>query len=656
MDCIVEQDKKAELADILHRKGIAQIEYFGDKSIEKFALERDEPLDRAAIISNLILRLRKVIDVLSVFEPRTEKNILADMLGVDYTERVEIKEMSYEEIIKNAARILDDHENDIETLSKDIQSLDGRISSNEEKLRSYAIFDDIEEKIENLGESRYTYSMMGAFSVASLDKFKAKLKKALKGDFFIDESPRNNKVIVTLSTSRENREKLESLAREFNIERIKIDGEGKIKNIIAGMRADLEDIKREKKEKKDKLMRIYKDLYKDMLVAEELLKLELEKSEVFISCAKTKRTLVMRLWVPQKRVDEIEKIIKKITKNSCVIEKKTDLEEAPILLENSRIAKPFEGLTKMFALPRYNEIDPTFFIMPTFCLFFGLMLTDAIYGIVLMIAGLVTEKTMGKRSDNAKSAGFIMMGTGIAAVFFGVLTGSYLGDFVAKYLMGIIPNQLALWLDPMYGSNAMSVLLVACAMGFVHIMFGHFLGIYDKKRRGMLKDALFEHVPWYILVGGIAVAAMGKFGMLPEMALYGGAAAAIIGLLMLIKGLGFMAFIDLIGLVGNTLSYARLLAMGLTTAGIAMSFNFLAGMVYQIPYVGIVIAAIVFIFGHLINILINSLGAFVHSLRLQYVEHFGTYYSGGGREFKPFREMRIHTKIKGHDFGDIKAR
>jgi V/A-type H+-transporting ATPase subunit I len=97
--------------------------------------------------------------------------------------------------------------------------------------------------------------------------------------------------------------------------------------------------------------------------------------------------------------------------------------------------------------------------------------------------------------------------------------------------------------------------------------------------------------------------------------------------------------------VGNTLSYARLLAMGLTTAGIAMSFNFLARMSLGIPYVGIILAIVVFISGHLINILINSLGAFVHSLRLHYVEHFGTYYDGGGGEFSPFREKRRYTYV-----------
>lgn len=645
LDCIIAEDKKAHLMEVLHKKGITQIEHLGDKALDDMAVSRDEPLDRVVEISNLLIRLRKIADVLSVYEPRVEKNILADMLGVDYTDKKKVSEDSYEEIIKKAKSLLDKYEDDVDILSKGIQTDASSVSSLTEKLNSYSVYSSVKEKMDDFGETKYLYSVIGTVSLSAKEAIEKKLREKTGNRFSLEIEDTPTKAIISLCARKNDKEAVETVLREANFEKAKIEGEGRIDNIIASIESDLKEYKKEEKRKREGLKKIYENAYKDILVAEELLGFEKERCEVFISCAKTKRTSITRIWVPAKQCREAEKIIKGVTDDKCHIDKETEFEDAPILLENNRVAKPFEGLTKMFALPKYNEIDPTIFIAPTFCLFFGLMLTDAIYGIVLMVAGVVTEKTMGKRSDNARAAGLIMIGTGIAAVFFGVLTGSFLGDFVAKYLMGVVPNDLAVWVDPMYGSNAMTVLVASCAMGFVHIMFGHFLGIYDKKRRGKLKTAFFEHVPWYILIAGIALVALSQTGMAGEMFMYAGGALAVAGLLLLVKGLGFMAFIDLIGLVGNTLSYARLLAMGLTTAGIAMSFNFLAGMVYQIPYIGILVAAVVFIFGHLINILINSLGAFVHSLRLQYVEHFGTYYSGGGIEFKPFRENRKHTYI-----------
>ena len=645
LDCIVADGKKEEMINSLHKMGITQIEHLGDRTLEKVSLERDEPPDKVADVSNLLIRLRKIVDILSVFEIRAEKNILADMLGVDYTEKKKVKPSGYEETVKSVSTLLEKHEDEITGLSDDIQRTSSAISSLSEKLKAYSIYENIKERVEDFGESRYIYSVIGSLPSAKLESLRERLNSEFKKDYSLETQPLENRSIISAAVGRRNKEKLDLILRESGFDSIRIEGHGRISDIISSLRSDLKEYTNEEKEKRERLRSLFEKNYKDLLVAEELLDIEREKAEIFIRCGKTRKTSVLRLWVSKKDSEKVEENIKKITNDECIIEKDDNPDDAPIILENPRIAKPFEGLTKMFGLPKYNEIDPTFFIAPTFCIFFGFMLTDAFYGLALIIAGIVTMKTMGKRSENAAAAGFIMIGCGISAIFFGVLTGSYLGDFIPKYIMGVLPNDLALWVDPMFGSNAMSVLILTCTIGFFHIMFGHFLGIYDTLRRKEKKVAVFHHASWYVFIGGVILAALPAVGMLPEMYIYIGGVLGLSGLLMLVKGLGFMAFIDLIGLIGNTLSYARILAMALTTAGIAMSFNFLAGMAYQIPYIGILVGAVVFIFGHVINLLINSLGAFVHSLRLQYVEHFGSYYSGGGREFKPFKERRIHTIV-----------
>ncbi|MBN2102371.1 MAG: V-type ATP synthase subunit I [Candidatus Aenigmarchaeota archaeon] len=646
LDCVIADGKKEELMNALHSMGITQVEHLGDRTLQKISLERDEPLDKVADVSNLLVRIRKIIDILAVFEARAEKNILADMLGVDYTDKKKVKDMNYEETIKAVGKLLDGHEDEITGLSDDIQKLSTTISGLSEKLKTYSLYENVKEKIDDFGESNYLYCVLGSVPAANLENIRTKLDSELKKDYSLESQLSEGRAIISVAVKKRQREKLDAVLRECGFDGLRMGGSGRVSDIIDSLESGLKEYRKEEKEKRQKLKSIFEKSYKDFLVIEEILHLQMEKAEIFINCGKTSKTTVIRLWAQKKDADEVEKTIKKITEGKCIIEREEELEEAPIILQNPRIAKPFEGLTKMFGLPKYNEIDPTFFIAPTFCIFFGFMLTDTIYGIALIIAGIFTLRTMGKRSDNAAAAGYIMIGCGISAIFFGVLTGSYLGDFFAKSIFGVLPNDMALWLDPMFGSNAMTVLMLTCAIGFMHIMFGHFLGIYDNLRRKDRKTAIFEHAAWYVFIGGVVLAALPMAGMLPQTYTYVGGVLGVVGLLMLVKGLGFMAFIDLIGLVGNTLSYARILAMALTTAGIAMSFNFLAGMAYQIPYIGILVGAAVFIFGHVINILINSLGAFVHSLRLQYVEHFGAYYSGGGTAFKPFREKRIHTIVE----------
>jgi len=351
------------------------------------------------------------------------------------------------------------------------------------------------------------------------------------------------------------------------------------------------------------------------------------------------------LWVPQEKSKKAIELINKETDGACILNVDNDPEEAPILLRNPKPLNSFEMLTRLFALPKYKEIDPTLFVIPTFCLFFGVMLTDAVYGLILIIAALLLRKKYGKISPAALDMSTIFIGCGIAAILLGVLTGSYLGDFLGKYILGKSSQEIALWMDPMYNGNAMVFLLAVCIMGFIHLYAGHLIGTYDRLRNGMVKEALQENISWYFLLFGFVLAILVYFNLypLPEFVLWIGILLILVSFILLYMWYGFLFFTNIVGVVGNTLSYARLLAMALTTAGIAMSFNFLAAMALNVPWVGIPLAALVFISGHVINILINSLGAFVHALRLHYVEHFGTYYVGGGKQFQPFREERRYS-------------
>jgi V/A-type H+-transporting ATPase subunit I len=650
LDCIVPEESKSRLIDALHKKGITQIEFLEDSYLEKNKIERDRPLERVTEISKLLLRIRKVIDSLGKFEVKPQANLVEDILGVEKIEKRKMKEMGYREMIKLAEGVLKKTEESAESRTKGIYELEMRKSGLTEKIKSYEHFETLDFRLEYTEESRYVYTVIGLMGEKDLILLKDELKKRFGKEFLISEGGVfENKVAVSLCVMRDRMEELDSILREFGFERMRIEGEGRVKQILERMRKEAEATEKERGRMERELKEIYEKHYEDLLVTEEILDMEKDRCEIFASCGKTVKTVLLRLWVPRKNFVETEGIIKDETDRACFIDYDLNPKEAPILLENPRALKPFEGLTRLFALPKYNEIDPTILIAPTFCLFFGIMLTDAMYGLFLVIAGLMIRKSLGKYADSAKSGGVIVIGCGLAAIFFGVLTGSYFGDFLANDMLGETPQDIALWMDPMYNGNAMIFLLVVCGIGFVHLFSGYFFGAWDSLKRGEKRKALTNYISWYILLVGVVMVILTMFPagnpLLPQIFMYPGAVIALVGIILLFMGVGFMIFIDLIGIVGSTLSYARLLAMSLTTAGIAVSFNFLARMVTGIPYVGIVVAVIIFIFGHLINILINSLGAFVHSLRLHYVEHFGTYYDGGGAEFKPFKEKRKYTYV-----------
>ncbi|UCC91605.1 MAG: V-type ATP synthase subunit I [Candidatus Aenigmatarchaeota archaeon] len=651
LDCIIPEDRKSELIDALHKRGITQIEFLEDSYLEKNKIERDRPLERVTEISKLLLRIRKVIDSLSRFEVKPQANLVEDILGVERIEKKKMKELGYREMIKLAEGILKKTEEPAETGTKGIYELEMRRAGVTERIKSYEHFEALDFKIEHMEESKYVYTVIGLITQKDLILLKDELGKRFGREFLMSEGGVfENKVAVSLCVMKDRTEELDSILREFGFERMRIEGKGQVKQILKNLRKEAEAIEKERESMERELKGIHEKHYRDLLVTEELLDLEKHRCEIFVSCGKTMKTVLLRLWVPRKNFVETEGIIKEETNRACFIDYNLNPQNAPILLENPKPLKPFEGLTRLFALPKYNEIDPTILIAPTFCLFFGIMLTDAMYGLFLVIAGLMIRKSLGKYADSAKRGGVIVIGCGLAAIFFGVLTGSYFGDFLANdVLVGKTPQDIALWMDPMHNGNAMIFLLVVAGIGLVHLFSGYLFGAWDSLKRGEKKKALTNYISWYILLVGAVMVILTMFPagnpLLPQIFMYPGAVIALVGIILLFMGVGFMIFIDLIGIVGSTLSYARLLAMSLTTAGIAVSFNFLARMVTGIPYVGIVVAVIIFIFGHLINILINSLGAFVHSLRLHYVEHFGTYYEGGGAEFKPFKENRKYTYV-----------
>jgi len=372
---------------------------------------------------------------------------------------------------------------------------------------------------------------------------------------------------------------------------------------------------------------------------------------------RTDRTFLLEGWI---RAIDRRGLEKDLTKRWSDVEISTrqpiEGEDPPVCLENRRSVQPFEFIMTLYGRPLYGEVDPTPLLTPFFMLCFALCMGDAGYGIILTcLAALALFKFRVR--GGTRSLMQILFASGILTIVVGIFTGGYFGIEISK-----LPPFLAhlVLIDPL--SEPMSMLNIAFLVGIVHILFGMGIKMVVNFRAGLWVDAIFDDLLWMLFL--IVLVPLGYGSILggavpPAIMFYCSRAALVIAGVLFLSGIrkeknkligAFKSLIKFYGLTsyfGDVLSYARLLALGLATSAIALAINGIAQMVSGLPhYIGVIAAVLVLVFGHTFNILVNILGAFVHSARLQYLEFFNKFFTGGGREFRPFRSERRYTILK----------
>jgi len=330
-------------------------------------------------------------------------------------------------------------------------------------------------------------------------------------------------------------------------------------------------------------------------------------------------------------------------------------EPPPIALENKPVFDPFEFVTTLYGYPNYRELDPTPLLAPFFVLFFAMCLTDAGYGLTLAaISGIAIAKL--------KPGGG--MGKLLKVLFYGGIVTAVVG-LVTGGIYGIDYNSLPDWVKSFVIINPleepMKMLNISFLIGLVHMLFGMGIRMYSNFKEHNWTDALFDDLAWILFL--VVLAPLGYAGILggkipSSVAVISKKAALILAAIIFVTGgrkqgnivkkffKGLIGFYDVVGYFGDVLSYARLLALGLATSAIAIAINGIAKMVLGLPfYTGYIAALLVLVLGHLFNIAVNTLGAFVHSGRLQYLEFFSKFFSGGGKPFRPFRSERRYSVV-----------
>lgn len=637
------ESQKEKLIESL--QGFSQVEFINlqdENFIEKN--EEFQSLDKAESDSNLarcednLLKAKSALDFMQTYLPK--KSGLQSLK--DEKETLTLREL--EEKVKKSS--WKDSYITIKKKEDELLELESKKSSLKEEievLEPWKNFDASFKEIQNLKQcdvflgiipKQYENTFMNLESEFKLTTIE--VINSNNQEVYIFSISHESEKVVFLEKLKEcgftavnlNYEKLPKvIIKDYEEEIVSLDG--KINNI----REELKKLSNEENELKI-AYEYYGNLKERLIVSKNFLK--------------TKQTVVMQGWVPVDKNEKLNKVIKKSIGDNFYLTfedaKEEEYSEVPVKLKNNKITKVFESITNMYSVPRYGDIDPTPVMMPFYLLFFGMMIADVGYGLVMLIASLVAIKLLKNNEKSTEFAKFFAY-LSIPSILFGFVYGAFFNDAIK------LPVFISTTKD------VTTILIVSVGFGVLQIFVGLGIKAYTMIKRGDVLGAFYDVGAWYMILIGLGVMLGGGILGLPSIAktiatvvvivaaiiiiLTGGRAEKSVGAKL---GQGAYSLYNITGYIGDLVSYTRLMAIGLAGGSIAGALNLLIGMLPS-GIIGIVVGAIAFILAHTFNLLLSLLSAYVHTARLQYVEYFSKFYDGGGKAFKPFKTLNKYVNL-----------
>ncbi len=594
--------------------------------------------------SNVDLTLSKVnftLDFLSNFEKKK-----TGMMASLSKELVEIGFAEFE-------RIMDDVDlaglyDKAHRLSEELSAIDAEVGKLKSLKSELAPWAGLDLDLGTLGETRDTIVSIGTVPVSSLDKLNSDLaEKITEATIEVIDHTSQVYYVFLVYLKQKGLEVAQILGNYGFQEVVFAETSGTATETIASVEDKLTKLAADRDLLGDraKLMLSSKD---SLLVLKTYLSSVRDRSEVQSNFARTEKVFIFEGWVLAERVDELSEIVFSLTKDAdLTFEDPGEDDEPPVVLRNKKFIAPFEVVTKLYGNPKYGEIDPTPFLAPFFIIFFGMAMGDVAYGIILTAACLLLRKKL-KVSEKVKSFLTLFAYGGVTTTIAGVLTGSYF-TLDAEVLPAFLRQFIIL--DPL--AEPITLLIYCLVFGVIHVFFGILIEMADAIKNKADIDTIMSEPSKIVLLSGliILIAQLLSTGKsLPEPLLQTGKWLSIVGAVALVwfTGAGARNIFTRIGgglfnlygmsaFIGDIISYSRLMALGLATFLIGWGFNTIGGIARDlIPGFGIVVMVIIFIIGHVFNLLINLIGSFVHPARLQYVEFFSKFFEGGGEDFNGF--------------------
>lgn len=620
------QSEKNVIIENLQRFGNLQIvnlkEQF-ESGLEE--LQPDSDYEAVNMLEAKLSQVKYSLDFLGRFD-KAKKPMFSPKVNIDKSE--------YKEYLESEEKLRGIYEN-----CRSIDSRFTELKSSETKLNNSIIqlmpWANLEIDLKDIGNTKNTCSIIGILAGKYEEELIAAIRDENLNAYIEKVSEEKDNIYFMIVYHKICEERILQLLKqsgwtkaafpEFsgtpreNIERMKLEIE-KFQDLKAELTKQAESMLSEMG-----FLEILFDLYS----------IEKDKKSVVKDFGKTDKTFMVTGWIPEKFSKDITKLMDTITdKYTIQFEDPGDEDEIPVLLDNPTMVRPFEMITEQYSVPNPKAVDPSTIMAPFFAVFFGMMMNDAGYGILITIITAFVLIKFKPEGGMKKMMGLMFIG-GISAFVWGGVFGGWFGDLI---------QMKAWWFNPL--EEPLKMLIFCIVLGVIHLYTGFIIQAYMNIRSGKYLDMLFDQVLWLMLLTGL------MFLLLPQLAVVGkymaiiGAAGTVIfsgrSNKNILKRLmsGVLSLYNVTGFLGDVLSYSRLFALGLSTGVIAMVFNFMAKMVSG-GLIGNIFMVIILIAGHVFNVALGLLGAYVHSSRLQYVEFFGKFFEGDGKTFEP---LKIRTK------------
>lgn len=657
--CAMKKDRKAILEE-LQSLGILEVD---TSVIEGEVLEKMDTLSQKQLFERTSALADQALNVLAEYEPE-KTSMLSSLEG-----KALIEKQDYQKMVDNKEALLQSA-NEVMALGKEIAESKAAIMRLETQIETLTPWLNLDVPISYSG-TRKTAVIIGSVGKAvTLEEIYTEIAGHVGELEAMDIqiiSENSAQTCIAATCLKQDAQVLEDALRTLGFSRptqtsnlIPAEQRAQLQKEIAALMMAIEETEgkiRAKANDREEL-KWFSDYYR----------VRAQKYEVLGTIPQSRRTFLISGYTPAKASESLKKLMAEKYDLVVDIEEIPEEEETPILLQNGKFAGSVEGVLESYGLPTRHEVDPSKIMSVFYIFFFGLMLSDAGYGLVMAVACFILLKRFPRMSEGMNTSLHLFMYCGVSTLVWGILFGGFFGDavqIVSNVFFGKDIVLAPVWFAPL--EDPMKLLIYSLLFGLIHLFIGLAVKGYMYLKNKQYLDFFCDVILWYVFLGGLIMMLLPSqmFVSMSQMNIVfppavntlakGMAIAGAAGLLLmsgrssknpvLRLALGAYDLYNVTGWLSDVLSYSRLLALGLATGVIASVMNQMGSMGGSGIF-GAIIFIIVFIVGHIFNMAINLLGAYVHTNRLQYVEFFGKFYEGGGRKFVPFKAITNYVEVK----------